>query len=106
MSVLFSLKNKITRLFSPPPKQSFTFFIPTPPTRKQGYREKEFDKIFYNLVELGFHIEQVQTQANEQGMWVCLIMIPTKKELLKLDLDIHQQLGLDQTSKNNDIILE
>ena len=33
--------------------QSFTFFIPSPPARATGYREKQFDKLFLSH-EVGF----------------------------------------------------
>jgi len=54
--------------------QLFTYFIPSPPPRKSGYREKELDSIFEQLVEIGFEICDYQTQAlpsgEQPGLWV------------------------------------
>lgn len=71
--------------------QTFTYYIPAPPARKTGYREKEFDKIFYEFINQGFEILNVQTQAhtgaNSCGMWVIFAVRATNAEAEKLDLD-------------------
>lgn len=55
---------------------SFTYFIPAPPKRQSGYREKQFDKVFFEFINRGFEILSVHTQAlsghDQPGMWVMI----------------------------------
>jgi hypothetical protein len=74
--------NRIQKLFSYKAAnfkiQSFTFFIPTPPPRTTGYREKQFDKVFYEFINKGYEILSFNTQActgqNQSGMWVICVV--------------------------------
>lgn len=71
--------------------QTFTYYIPAPPARKTGYREKEFDKVFYEFINKGFEILNVQTQAhtgvNSCGMWMIFTLRALTPEAEQLDLD-------------------
>lgn len=71
--------------------QSFTYFIPAPPNRGSGYREKQFDKYFYEFINLGFEILEFKTTAisreNSSGMWVVFILKATNEKASKLDLN-------------------
>lgn len=62
----------------------FTYFIPAPPARKTGYREKSFDSLIFKLIEMGFKILEVDTQGvNQQeasGMWVIVKVQSTSLE--------------------------
>lgn len=82
--------------------QTFTYYIPAPPARKTGYREKEFDKIFYEFINQGFEILNVQTQthtgANSCGMWVIFAVRATNEKAEKLDLDELSQSLQDEIS--------
>lgn len=55
---------------------SFTYFIPAPPKRQSGYREKQFDKVFFEFINQGYEILSVHTQAlsnqTQPGMWVLI----------------------------------
>lgn len=78
--------------------QSFTFFIPSPPPRSTGYREKQFDKLFYEFINQGYTILNFTTQASTgekySGMWLVFIVQATnaKAEALKLDEVLHDSL--------------
>lgn len=86
--------------------KTFTYFIPVPPPRKTGYREKEFDKIFYELLQKEFELLDMQTQYSVNGMWiVCLLGALTEKSAI-LNLDIHQDIGLDTRDNADDIVFE
>ncbi len=71
--------------------QTFTYYIPAPPRRKTGYREKEFDKIFYHFVNQGFEILNVQTQSHTgesgSGMWVLFTLKALNLKAQELNLD-------------------
>jgi hypothetical protein len=71
--------------------QSFTFFIPSPPIRPTGYREKHFDRIFFNFINRGYKILSITTQSlsgtNQSGMWVICIVQALNEEANKLNLD-------------------
>jgi len=88
--------------------QSFTFFIPSPPARTTGYREKQFDKIFYDFINKGYEILSFNTQAsnsqNQSGMWVICVVRAKNKEAEKLMLSeyFHDQM----TGNNNSSEIE
>lgn len=69
LKALFTKKNKGK-------VHSFTYFIPAPPKRQHGYREKQFDKVFFEFVNQGYEILSVHTQAlsgsGQPGMWVLI----------------------------------
>ncbi|MFA6239230.1 MAG: hypothetical protein WC635_17960 [Bacteriovorax sp.] len=71
--------------------QSFTFFIPSPPPRTTGYREKQFDKLFYEFINKGYKILNFSTQAStgekQSGMWILFVLQAQNKEAEKLNLD-------------------
>lgn len=80
--------NKIKRLFCSYPIQTFTYFIPAPPERKHGYREKSFDRLIKKLTQMDFKITDIKTQSfNEQsksGMWVVVSLEPLSKKANEL----------------------
>ena len=71
--------------------QSFTFYIPSPPERKIGYREKQFDKLFYEFINQGYEILSINTQSNNNpnhsGMWVICIVRALNEKAEKLNLN-------------------
>lgn len=80
--------NKIKSLFSSYPTQTFTYFIPAPPERKQGYREKSFDQLIQKLTKMDFRITDIKTQAlshnSKSGMWVVVSIKPLSKQAHEL----------------------
>jgi hypothetical protein len=54
--------------------KTFTYYIPTPPPRKSGYQEKEFDHLIDHLNELGFKLIDFSltshSSAEKSGMWI------------------------------------
>jgi len=71
--------------------QSFTFYIPSPPQRSTGYREKQFDKLFYEFINRGYKILNVTSQSssggNQSGMWIIFIVQATSAEAELLNFD-------------------
>lgn len=72
--------------------QSFTFYIPSPPARATGYREKHFDKLFYEFINRGYRVINFTTQAsssggNHSGMWIICLVQATNEEAEKLNLE-------------------
>lgn len=64
--------------------KTFTYFIPSPPHRRTGYQEKEFDAITHQIADMGFSIISIKTTAyataEKSGMWaVCLLGAPNKE---------------------------
>jgi hypothetical protein len=64
--------------------QTFTYFIPAPPARRTGYREKSFDSIIEDLVAKGFRILDINTcpvsNSNAPGLWIIVKLQSTSKE--------------------------
>ena len=85
--------------------QTFTFFIPSPPARSSGYREKHFDKLFYEFINRGYKVLNFTTQSSttgekHSGMWVLCLVQATNSEAEKLNLD---EIFMDQLKGVNDI---
>ena len=78
--------------------QSFTFFIPSPPNRATGYREKQFDKLFYEFINRGYEIKHFSTQScsgeKHSGMWLVFVVQALNAEAEKLNLhdDFSEQI--------------
>ena len=88
--------------------KTFTYFIPSPPHRKNGYREKEFDKIMQGILQSGFELIDLQTQGMEHGMFVlALLKVPSAK-IAKIDehLDMHDKFKLRDSHPSSDIELD
>lgn len=88
--------------------KTFTWFIPAPPARKNGYREKEFDKIMQGILQSGFELEDLQTQAMETGMFVVALLSASSKKIALLDehLDMHEKFKLRDSHTSPDIELD
>ena len=73
-----SLIDKIKRLINKTNIVSFTYYIPAPPPRTSGYREREFDRLIYSLQERGCEIISIQTSPNtsttQTGMWIIAVL--------------------------------
>jgi len=71
--------NKITKFV--PKIQTFTYYIPAPPKRSSGYREKQFDNICFQLLNRGYKVLSITTTANTgvngSGMWVLFLLEST-----------------------------
>ncbi len=90
------------------PTKSFTYFIPSPPARKNGYREREFDKILNGILQSGFEILEFRTEATETGVFVFTLLRPSSSKVAKLDqnLDIQDNFKLENRHPSPDIEIE
>lgn len=88
--------------------QTFTYFIPAPPHRKTGYREKEFDKIMTGILQSGFELADLRTESVDGGVFVMAFLKPMDKRALKLDQDLDMQdlFKLKDNHTSVEIILE
>lgn len=88
--------------------KTFTYFIPSPPQRKNGYREKEFDKIMQGILQSGFELMDLQTQGMENGMFIVALLKAPSKKIAKIDenLDMQDQFKLRDSHSSPDIELE
>jgi hypothetical protein len=106
------MMNLLSKLFSPKQNQSsnykiqsFTFFIPSPPARNSGYREKQFDKLFYDFINRGYEILSFNTQVcsgpSQSGMWIVCVVRALNEEADRLSLDdiFHDQIKNSSTVK-------
>lgn len=71
--------------------QSFTYYIPSPPARDSGYREKQFDKIFYEFINLGYEILDFKIASNNgqksSGIWMVFILRALNQEADAINLN-------------------
>jgi hypothetical protein len=89
--------------------QSFTYFIPAPKQFSQAYREKQFDKLFYDFINRGFKIIDIKTEQcsspSGSGMWIIFIVQATNQEASQLkfeDIVDQNEIDLEKTNKNED----
>jgi hypothetical protein len=89
-------------------RTTFTYFIPSPPQRKSGYREIEFDKIMRGIFECGFELESFHTQSSENGIFLIGILKTNNKKIFESDLkqDIHDRFKLSHLHSSPEIILD
>lgn len=87
--------HKIGRLFRAKSygTRSFTYFIPAPPKRKQGYQEKEFDTVLDFVLSQGYTLIDCKLEAisndTTAGVWAfCILEAQTKEAFVKtIDID-------------------
>jgi hypothetical protein len=95
--------------------KTFTYYLPSPPERKTGYQEKEFDQITAYLLGKNFEILDIKMQAcaNEKtsGVWIlCLLGAKTlEAKNFNLEIDYHeissqkkQAIELDPSIEHDD----
>ncbi len=85
--------------------KTFTYFIPAPPRRKSGYREREFDKIMHGILAEGQQIVDWKVHNTEGGIYVVFILGSTKKSNQGPGLDLHERHGLTEKHSNPEIEL-
>lgn len=92
--------------------KTFTFYIPAPPHRKTGYREREFDKIMQGILTSGFELVDLQIQAvggsDNSGLFIVSTIKAQNEKAWKLDveLDIQEKFKLAHTHSSPDLILD
>lgn len=78
-----------------PTTQSFTYYIPAPPHRSTGYREKEFDRIMNNLFKEGHKLISIKTATHNgpdhAGMWVICLVKPSRANSKVLNLNFDEK---------------
>lgn len=92
-------------------KSTFTYFIPAPPHRKSGYREREFDKIMQGILSSGFEIEELHTQSvqtPQSGLFILAVLKSKSKKVFKLDenLDMHEKFKLSDEPLISDLVYD
>lgn len=91
-------------------KQTFTYYIPAPPLRKSGYREKAFDSIIQQLTNIGFRILDINATAindsERLGMWVVLTVAPYTAEAFKHDASQFPEEFINMVQENSNDIKE
>lgn len=99
--------SKIKQLFLSYPVQTFTYFIPAPPDRKHGYREKSFDQLIQKLTKMDFKLVDIKTQAvnnnSVAGMWVIVSLKPLSKIASQMKVsDFPNDWENEEIQKNNE----
>lgn len=83
--------------------QSFTYFIPAPPVRQSGYREKHFDRLLTDFLAQGFDLIEMKTESISSpqvaGMWVICLVRPTSAKAASLKWDDFQERHSNSSTK-------
>lgn len=88
--------------------KTFTYFVPAPPARKSGYREREFDKIMQGILTSGFQIIDLHTQSVETGIFIIAVLKASHKKAFALDenLDLQEMFKLTHSHSSPDFIMD
>jgi hypothetical protein len=99
-----SVKRSANRLY----RTTFTYFIPSPPSRKNGYREVELDKIMRGILDSGFELESFSTEGTSTGVFFFATLSTKSKKVYESDLkqDIHEHFKLSHSHSSPDIIID
>ncbi len=92
-------------------KRTFTFYIPSPPARKTGYQEREFDTLVEHITSLGFELIEFKMQShsgdNKSGVWILCILGAKTKEIYETKIEFdYSQLDQGQTDRLQSIPLD
>lgn len=91
--------------------KTFTYYIPAPPHRKTGYREREFDKILQGILTAGFELLDLQTQSvggpDNSGLFIVATIKAKDLKTFNLDvsLDIQEKFKLAHSHSSPDFEL-
>jgi len=82
--------------------RTITYFIPAPPKRKSGYREREFDKIMSGILSSGYTLEQIQmtsVSGDQPGVFILAVIKAKSIKIFMNDetQDLHEKFQLNQT---------
>lgn len=83
-------------------KQTFTYFIPTPPVRSTPYQEQAFDMITKILNGKSVPFNIAHTAVNERGMWVIIEIFGKEEKITKLLSDIKEKLSSNMKTDENE----
>lgn len=92
--------------------KTFTFYIPAPPHRKTGYREREFDKIMQGILTSGFELVSLTAHPvggdDNSGLFIVSTIKARDKKVFALDesLDIQEKFKLAHSHSSPDIVLD
>lgn len=76
--------------------KTLTYYLPSPPDRKTGYQEKEFDHITSYLIGKNFDIIDFKMQASSSekssGVWIlCLLGAKTQQAAdMNIEIDYNE----------------
>lgn len=89
--------------------QTFTYYIPAPPYRSTGYREKQFDRILSSFLLNGHEVLSISTESHSSetssGMWIVALVKLSLGHNIDIDTDYTEEISLKSldTSNNNNV---
>ncbi len=92
--------------------KTFTYYIPAPPHRKTGYREREFDKIMQGILTSGFDLVNLSAHPvggdDNSGLFIVCTIKARDKKVFATDegLDIQEKFKLAHSHSSPDIVLD
>ncbi|MGI4992546.1 hypothetical protein ACRXCV_07960 [Halobacteriovorax sp. GFR7] len=86
---------------APNNKQTFTYFIPSPPARTTPYQEKAFDQVtqFLNSKEMAYNI--THTAVNEKGLWIIVEISGRQEVVTKVIQELNDSFNSNNIGAND-----
>lgn len=83
--------------------KTFTYYLPSPPFRKNGYQEKEFDHLMEAITKLGFEIidYKVASHSSEEksGVWIVCHLGAKTADIFNQRIDFTSQADAPLTTQ-------
>ncbi|AYF44305.1 MULTISPECIES: hypothetical protein [Halobacteriovorax] len=83
-------------------KQTFTYFIPTPPQRSTPYQEQAFDLVTKTLNRKNIPFNIKHTAVNERGLWIIIELFGKEENLTKIISDLKETISTNIKKNEND----
>jgi hypothetical protein len=88
------------------PSETFTYYIPSPPERSTGYREKELDAITKMFIDCNIEYNIETTISGQNGFWVVFNLFGGPADFIKLkESERYQEFSMDHTSTSDQLEL-
>jgi len=92
-------------------KKTFTYYVPSPPLRKTGYQEREFDSIMEYIVNLGFDIIDFKMESHategKSGLWIVCLLGANTEAIYNTKIEFtHDDINNGPLSTTNEIPLD
>lgn len=90
--------------------KTFTYYLPSPPLRKTGYQEKEYDSIVQSIIEHGFEIIDINITSHsseeKSGVWIVCHIGAQTKEIFESNINFSSQSHSENVPLDPDIVHE
>lgn len=86
---VWAIVDQTISFFLPTRIQTFTYYVPAPPARKSGYREKNFDQLASFFIRKGYKLLDLKVIPHSHspgGFWAIFLLQSNSLKTRDIDL--------------------